>query len=35
MEKRMAFPCRKKVLLCEKRKAGKGLEKDKKKQVLF
>ena len=34
-KKRMAFPCRKKVLLCEKRQVGKGLEEDRKKQVLF
>ena len=35
MEKGMAFPCRKKVLLREKRQTGKRLEKDRKKQVLF
>lgn len=31
----MAFPCRKKVLLCEKRQAGKGLEKDRKNKYYF
>ena len=35
MEEGVAFPLRKKVLLRKKGQTGKGLEKNRKKQILF